>query len=263
MENYTPPAHKRAAAFSLSAMLSSSNPRDIQHLIVSWILHDPFFPPKLLHELPTHRDLSDVEAKALELTTKVLPLNAAAAFSTLSKIMAGADPSPAVMAATLGPVVPQLFSLSNYLTKTAIADPTMKELVTNILAIWARAAAKEDITNALMKVIDGEGFDWEIDEASELQVVDKQVNFLLTYILLTQLSCRPKKSLSFTLAELSQIQEDNLDTDANPLHLHPDPTRFTSFLKNINRPEVTFQVFLRILDYQRKMEDDTDADPIR
>jgi len=108
-----------------------------------------------------------VEAKALELTTKVLPLNAAAAFSTLSKIMAGADPSPAVMAATLGPVVPQLFSLSNYLTKTAIADPTMKELVTNILAIWARAAAKEDITNALMKVIDGEGFDWEIDEASE------------------------------------------------------------------------------------------------
>ena len=74
---------------------------------------------------------------------------------------------------------------------------------------------------------------------------------------------RSKATPTFTLAELAQIQEDNLDADSNPLHLRPDPGRFTAFLKNLDRPDITFQVFLRILDYHREAEEDEEGDPIR
>jgi len=175
MGDLTPLSHKRAAAFSISSMLSSANssPRDIQHLVISWILHDPFVPPKLLHDWPTRRDLSDAEKRALETSTKMLPLPASAAVATLSLIVAGADPSPAVMSALLGPIIPQLFSLSDYLDNIMTADPALKEVVASLLSVWARAAAKEDVTDLLVKVIDGEGFDWEVDEAGLLHVVDK------------------------------------------------------------------------------------------
>lgn len=89
------------------------------------------------------------------------------------------------------------------------------------------------------------------------------MQILFSLYSLADLSDRPKKALSFTLAELARIQDENLDEESNPLHLRPDPARFVGFLRKINRAEVTFQVFLRLLKYQRKIEEDSDADPIR
>lgn len=53
------------------------------------------------------------------------------------------------------------------------------------------------------------------------------------------------------------------DADANILHLRPDPVHFVRYLKSIDRPDVTSDIFVKLLEAYRGSKGTSDSDPMR
>ncbi|KAH8118805.1 hypothetical protein DFH11DRAFT_1569390 [Phellopilus nigrolimitatus] len=256
MEQKTPPAHKRAAAFALSRMLTTAPKdgtadRDIRRRIVAWCLLDSFHPSSTSSDPDQEAGdlgLTEEEAKARVLAKEGLVVSPSDAVPTLSTILTNTDPSPDLITALLQPIIPQLFSLLEHLRVSKTADPTMRETVEGLLSTWARAASKEEVVAALWKVVEGEGYDWRVDAAGELFVTE-----------------RTSSLPSLTLAQLADLQEGKLDNDgdeeSNPLNLRPHPLHFAKFLKSINREDISSALYLRVLDAHVKF--DNEDDPMR
>jgi hypothetical protein len=68
----------------------------------------------------------------------------------------------------------------------------------------------------------------------------------------------------FTPDNLKKAEESGaLDVDANFLDLRPDPTHFVDFLVSLDRPDVTSDVFVRLLEGYRDLKANKESDPLR
>ena len=68
----------------------------------------------------------------------------------------------------------------------------------------------------------------------------------------------------FTPDDLKKAEEGGaLDVDANFLGLRPDPVHFVAFLKSLERPDASSEIFVRLLEGYRELKSDDDGDPLR
>ena len=68
----------------------------------------------------------------------------------------------------------------------------------------------------------------------------------------------------FTPESLKQAEEaGEFDIDANILGLKPDPIRLVTFIRAVNRPDVSSELFVKLLEGYRELGSRTDADPLR
>ena len=68
----------------------------------------------------------------------------------------------------------------------------------------------------------------------------------------------------FTPHDLKEAEKSGvLDVDANFLDLRPDPTHFVDFLVSLDRPDVTSDVFVRLLEGYKDLKASKESDPLR
>jgi hypothetical protein len=68
--------------------------------------------------------------------------------------------------------------------------------------------------------------------------------------------------LSFlTPGDLHQVDKE--DIDLNLLNLRPDPSHLVQFLKSIDRPEISSELFTRVLETYRSLKSKEESDPLR
>lgn len=75
---------------------------------------------------------------------------------------------------------------------------------------------------------------------------------------------RPTPLSLFTPEDLERAEEaGEFDVDANLLKLRPDPVKFVRYLKSIDRPDITSEVFVMLLEGYQKLKADPEDDPMR
>ena len=73
----------------------------------------------------------------------------------------------------------------------------------------------------------------------------------------------PSLSL-FTPESLKQAEDlGELDVDSNILGLKPDPVFFVRFVKALGRPDVSSDLFLKLLERYRELRGLSETDPLR
>lgn len=71
----------------------------------------------------------------------------------LSVITSNIDPSHTVYSFLLGPLVVKLFSMYFYITETR-GDPVLKEAISNLITVWARAMSAEELVGSVSLVVE-------------------------------------------------------------------------------------------------------------
>ncbi|KAG9128193.1 hypothetical protein FRC07_003743 [Ceratobasidium sp. 392] len=216
-----PTSYKRAAAFTLSRMLTTS--RGLTLRIVFPLLHGPFIPSSNI--TPSVLSVSD-------------------AISTLTTLFTSTDPSPLLAQTIIEPILVPLYNLSAYLDAQRVSDPMLKESVHGLLRTWARLVARDEAITGLWNVVQGVGgwglegeiqWSWDVGEEG-LEIV------------------RASAPKPIPLSVLQGANEDGELGDAdddNPLSLRPNPAHFAKLLKSLERKDVASALFVRILnEYQ-------------
>lgn len=244
-EGDIPPAHNRAAAFSLSRMLFPSDEKEktsplIFRMVLS-ALQRPFFEvtqaSHLNHESPAS-------------SSNALRLAPSQAIRTIQTLLTNTDPSPELISSLLTPIVPSLYALLVTLDSVKTSEPVLKTTIRGFLRTWGRLVDSGEGIAALWLVIDGEGGEWRVDIAGEIAKVE-------------QTDHAPQLSM-FTPEDLMRAEEaGEFDVDANILHLRPDPVHFVTFLKSLDRSDVVAELFVRLLEAYRECKATVDADPMR
>ncbi|KAN0132796.1 hypothetical protein V8E53_009467 [Lactarius tabidus] len=232
------PAYIRAASFSLSRMITTeSNAR--YHSLVSGMLLSSLHDPILL----VTPDLSTSE-EAKELT-------AVEAIQVIQIFLTNTDPSPNLVSTILSPIVTSLYALLETLAHVKTADPTLRELVRGLLVAWGRVVSTDEAVAILWACVEGQGGEWAIDIAGGVRCVENRHE--------------NNQSLAlFTPEDLKKAEESGaLDVDANFLGLRPDPVHFVAFLKSLERPDASSEIFVRLLEGYWKLKSDDDGDPLR
>lgn len=68
----------------------------------------------------------------------------------------------------------------------------------------------------------------------------------------------------FTPEDLRKAEENGeFDADANILNLRPDPVHFVRYLKSMDRPDVTGDIFVRLLEAYQQSKAASEQDPMR
>ena len=68
----------------------------------------------------------------------------------------------------------------------------------------------------------------------------------------------------FTPESLQQAEESGeLDVDSNLLGLKPDPVLFVRFVKGLGRPDVSSELFVRLLEGYRELRSQKDIEPMK
>lgn len=84
---------------------------------------------------------------------------------------------------------------------------------------------------------------------------------------LTNITVRPEKLSGLSLltpADLRQANEgDEVNIDTNILNLYPDPMHFVRFLKEIDRPDISSDIFVKLLEAYRAHKAREEVDPTR
>lgn len=258
-----PAAYRRAASFSLSRMLSTSNPYQI--LVRSFVLpllHAPFLEVAL-------------NAAPLPTSTMLQPssLSASASLRTIQTFITNTDPSPTLISTLLSPVLPSLYALLESLEHNKTVDPTLREGVRGLLATWGRIVEAEEGVALLWACVENPGMDWAIDAAGELSIIERCVPSSSSSIhspnahKVVISTCRTEKGPSltiFTPEDLRRAEETGeMNADANIFDLRPDPTVFVRYLKMLDRVDVSSELFVRLLEAYREAKSDTNSDPMR
>ncbi|KAI0317004.1 hypothetical protein OF83DRAFT_1276666 [Amylostereum chailletii] len=221
----SPPPHRRAAAFSLSRMLSSAP----SNLLLP-LLPLPFLRP----------------TAALDPSTP----SPSSTLRTLQTLLTNTDPSPTLISTLLSPVAPALYAILAALERTTAADPAVREGVRGLLLTWGRVVAASEAVAILWACVEDQGGIWTADITGELKRVER-------------LDRAPPLAL-FTPETLRRAEADGeMDADANFLGLRPDPAHFVRFLRALERAEVASEVFVRFLEAYRESKAAKDADPMR
>jgi hypothetical protein len=159
-EGDTPPAHRRAAAFSISKMLFPEGTKSYATVsrIVLPTLHYPF-----------------LEVVTLEPSTapspSILVLTPRQAVQTLQTLLTNTDPSPDLISSLLTPVLPGLYSLLWAMDSVKTSDPTLKTILRGFLRTWGRLVDSAEGFASLWLIISGEGGDWRVDISGEIERV--------------------------------------------------------------------------------------------
>ncbi|KAJ7228683.1 hypothetical protein GGX14DRAFT_345713 [Mycena pura] len=143
LSDRAPPTYRRAAAFSVSRMLTMP--------ACSTVLS--FLHPPLLST-----DSSSSPRVAL---------------STITMLIANTDPSPTFISCLLSPILSALYSLSYHLDQVKTSDPNLKEMVQGLLGTWVRVIGITEGLAILWSVIDGEGGYWRVDLEGQITRLEK------------------------------------------------------------------------------------------
>ncbi|KAI0824765.1 hypothetical protein BC628DRAFT_1419872 [Trametes gibbosa] len=225
-----PPAHRRSIAFSLSRMLTDEGDAEKKRVtmgLVFPILHNP-----ILHG---SGDLTPTSS-----------------LRTIQVLLTNTDPSPHLITALLTPIVPSLYSLHAYLEQAKASDPLVRETIKSFLSTWGRLVNKEEVIATLLRIINGETSDWQTDVAGQISKVES-----------TPADGGDTLSL-FTPQSLQEAEAaGEFDIDSNLLGLKPDPVRLVHFVKNLNRADVSSDLFVQLLEAYRDSRIQADADPLK
>ncbi|KAG1820217.1 uncharacterized protein BJ212DRAFT_1338684 [Suillus subaureus] len=227
----TPPAFKRAAAFTLSRMLDSSF---AHHALVASvalpILHNPLF--KVSDET-SHDQRESGQSHLLPTPSSSL--------QTLHTLLLSIDPSPSLFTSLLSPILPSLYSLHAHLSKMGVADPILKEDVWTLMRTWGRVVEEGEGVRVLWSLVDeneSSSGGWEGGSAEDLKRV-RRVN-------------REEKLALLTPEDLrhASVTEDT-DIESLDLGLYPPPAHFVSYIKNLDRADIAGGMFVRLLEAYR------------
>ncbi|KAI0751606.1 hypothetical protein C8Q80DRAFT_1218295 [Daedaleopsis nitida] len=226
-----PPAHRRAIAFSLSRMLTQNDNSTLQRCTSTIAL-------EMLHG-PILQGTGDITVSASLRTVRVLLTNT--------------DPSPDLISTLFTPIVPSLYALHSHLEGAKASDPVLRESLKGFLETWARLVGSSEVVATIWQIVNGEGGSWRVDVAGEISRSHEVQQD------------DPSLSL-FTPESLREAEEaDELDVDSNILGLKPDPVRLVQFIRNINRGDVSSELFVKLLEGYRELrnQSEADADPMR
>ncbi|TFK55674.1 hypothetical protein OE88DRAFT_1652095 [Heliocybe sulcata] len=236
-----PPPYIRASAFFLSQVLEQDAPPG-QFIVATTLLstlHRPFMEPTQAPSESAVAELSDI--------SQVLTPERALSF--LVKIMSNMDPSPVVLIKLLSPLVPSLYAILECLEGRRTADPGQKEAVRDLLRTWGRVVAVAEARDTVWSIVCDEGGYWNVDIAGEITRTE-----------------RPKETSSLALLtpeDLKTLREsEDASLDMNMFGLRPDPAVFVNFMESIDRPDITSDLFIRLLDTYR-VSKISDEDPLR
>ncbi|KAL6299670.1 hypothetical protein BKA93DRAFT_904210 [Sparassis latifolia] len=240
-----PPAHRRAAAFSLSRMLLSGHrpTPGVASGILLTKLHLPFL-------VPSPRIPVQGEDEAPTATLKQRDLSPSISLSILQTLLTNADPSPTFISSLLTPIIPTLYAILFRLDQTKTSDPATKDSLKSLLMTWGRVVCASEGLQTLWSIINGEGGEWQVDMTGTLTRVE-------------ELTRAPSLSL-FTPESLRQAEDSGeFSVDSNPLDLRPDPVHFVKFLNSLDRSDISSELFMRMLEAYREVKSEADADPLR
>ena len=162
-----PPAFRRAAAFSISRLLSgeSKNREECLGILLPRI-HQPFKVP----ELPPQDDFP--EQKQLSPTDCI---------STLQTVLINTDPSPALLSTLFTPIASTLYAIFGCLDSKKTADPALKETVKGLLGTWSRIVSVQEVEEVCWSIVEGEGGYWKMDIAGDIiQIARYSIYYVLT-----------------------------------------------------------------------------------
>lgn len=76
---------------------------------------------------------------------------------------------------------------------------------------------------------------------------------------------RSKKPTSLSLLTPEDLRDDNdnFDLNTNLLDLYPDPVHFVRFLKEIDRVDISSEIFVKLLGVYRDQKGNDDTNPVR
>lgn len=150
-----PPAHRRAAAFSISRLLAEGSKSREETLGI------------LLPQI--HRPLLQVTGPlAADFIAEQERLSTATCILTLQAILINTDPSPALLSTVFTPIAPALYAILSCLESKKTTDPALKETIKGLLGTWSRIVSEQEVEQTFWAIIDGEGGYWKVDVAGEI-----------------------------------------------------------------------------------------------
>ncbi|KAF7355296.1 RTP1-C1 domain-containing protein [Mycena sanguinolenta] len=138
-----PASYRRAAAFSVSRMLTTPTSS-----VVLSFLHPPFLA------------VNSASSPRVVLTT-------------IMTLVTNTDPSPTLISSLLSPIVSALYSLLYNLDQVKTSDPSLKETLRGLLGTWGRVVGAMEGLAILWSVIDGQGGEWRVDLEGQITRLDK------------------------------------------------------------------------------------------
>ncbi|KAK7049303.1 hypothetical protein VNI00_005904 [Paramarasmius palmivorus] len=224
LRNEKRPAYKKAAAFTISHLLTAKD--DTARSIILSSLHKPFLHP-------------DSQPS----------VTAASAVSTLSTLLANSDPSPQLIASLLSPIVPSAYALLYHLDSIKMSDPTVREAVRDMLLTWSRVTTVSEAVAVLWFILNDQDGKLKLDLAGVIQKAEK--------------SGENEPLVLFTPESLRQAEKSGqLEANTNLFDLYPDPNHYVSFIQSINRQDILSEIFVMLLEAYRDSKT-SDGDPIQ
>jgi hypothetical protein len=259
--------HKRAVSFALSRLLASGKTSS-RHAIVSSILlpllHNPLLGRACVTTAQNHaastissstesHDSSDPRATVL----------------TLQVLLTNIDPSPLLISSILSPIAPPLFTLWSRLERAKTSDPALKESVKGLLSTWGRVVGMQDAVDRLWGIVCGEGGEWDVDAASGIHKAERSApqafrrpDPINEHCSLSLSDTHPLTLL--TPEDLLQADDNGgLDPNSNLLDLRPDPIHFVRVVVSMGRPDISSELFVKLLEAYYEVKSQTDSDPLR
>lgn len=243
--------HRRASAFTLSRLLLKDfNHHHITSTIILPYFHNPFQPPLITEN-------TESEAR----------LTPTVALLTLQTFILNTDPSPEIISALLTPIITELYTLYSLCVASKTADPSIRETIYGLLITWSRVVLSPEVLEGIWSIICGSGGDWDLTltgftrsarYVTVCMLLCKTLCCGIVLILSIQSSFAPTISLQ-SVAGLEGKTKDEIDIDANPFNLRPDPARLVGFMKAMDRKDISSDILLRLLNrYQDLKEKDRD-----
>ncbi|KAF5364260.1 hypothetical protein D9756_000652 [Leucocoprinus leucothites] len=244
----SPPTYRRAAAFTISRMLrAGDNPvlHSVKKTIILSLLHDPL--KNAREELDGH-DLQQLERLPPGVKVHLRP---DAAIEVLLALLSNADPSPSFISGLLSPILPPLYSVLYHLNKVKTSDPHLKESLRGVLKTWGKIVSRNEGVETLWCIVKcGQKGGWKIGLDGHIQILPET-----------------ERLASLSLLTPEQMPEsvdlDDPDFDANIFDLYPDPLDFVRLLKDIDRSDISSDLFVRLLEAYRGEKSQSDGDSLR
>jgi hypothetical protein len=161
-----PIIHLRAAAYTLSRMVSGDGSFAYQSLVSSIVLSTLHTPFNTFMRAST--GVSEVES-----TSDRRGLTPEDALTTLINIITNTDPSPALISLLFSPILPELYSISASVAHKKSADPSLRSSLDGMLATWGRVVDTTEGIAVLWRIIDQPGHDWDVDIAGHIKRVER------------------------------------------------------------------------------------------
>lgn len=172
------PSHRRAAAFTISRMMSRKATSGVATPLLRHFLCEPF-----LHSISRRAETTISKTKSVS-----------QAVLLLSVLVSNADPSPAMIHLLLSPIIVPLYALVQFLEErpgAVLNQVSARELVRGLVSTWTRVIAPKDAVEGWWDIVTGKGGwglddtsndnpsnEWSIDDG-ELFIVHRLVMFLV------------------------------------------------------------------------------------